>query len=855
MNTRRNTFSLLLVSVLALALGACDSSGGVTSPINVGGSSSSGGSGSSSSGGGANSAPSAKNDLALVQAGSSNNPLNVLANDTDADGDVLVITGAQLLGFSVGGVPGAPRGVLSIAPDAHSLRYTPAAGTVGIETLRYTISDGRGGSSQAIATVTTSPLAVPPAALPDVFTLTSNHAQTLLDVLANDIDGAGGGLVLTAASSTLTVPPSNAGNVVAVSNGIRYTPKPGFTGVETLSYTIRDANGATATAVVVITVLPLAPPPVAIADVLATTANTVQSIDVLANDVDLAGGGLSLVSVAAIASVPVGSNGSFSISNGLVRYTPPNATFVGVQTAQYSVRDSNGSSAIGLITVVVSPIALSLPPVALPDVAIASAGTPALIDALANDIDASATGLSISAASLVLALPANPAISITINSGKLSVSAPAGYAGVVTGSYTARDGNGATSTAAVIVTFTPAPLPPVALPDLASVVQDSAATSIDVLVNDLDLSGSGLSLTAASVVTALPPSAPSLSISGNRLSFTPEAGFSGVVSIRYTATDGLGGSGEGLLTVIVTPLALSPGPLALPDLANLAQDAAATSIDVLANDLDPAGGGLSLSASSVLVSLPTSAGHLLAIVGNQLRFTPAPGFAGVVTVQYTVLDANGASGTGLLGITVSPLAAVLAPVAIPDAATLAQDSPGVDLDVLANDLDIAGGGLALTATSINASLPTSAGHSASIVAGKLHFVPAPGFAGVVSLSYTVTDTNSATATGLVSLVVTPAALSVPPLPLPDLATVSSSAGAVDINVLANDVDPAAGGLTLSSASITLALPASAGSIAIVGNQLRYTPSLLYVGVVTVSYTVTDSQSATGTGVLTLTVLP
>jgi large repetitive protein len=72
-------------------------------------------------------------------------------------------------------------------------------------------------------------------------------------------------------------------------------------------------------------------------------------------------------------------------------------------------------------------------------------------------------------------------------------------------------------------------------------------------------------------------------------------------------------------------------------------------------------------------------------------------------------------------------------------------------------------------------------------------------------------------------------------------------------VLANDVDPAAGGLTLTLAAIETEIPAGAGSVAIVGNQVRYTPAPLYTGAVLVRYTATDINGNTTQGQLSLTV--
>ena len=71
---------------------------------------------------------------------------NVLANDTDADGDTLTVVASS-----------APSsGSVTVAADG-SYTYTPAAGFVGTATFTYTVADGFGGTATATVTVTVNP--------------------------------------------------------------------------------------------------------------------------------------------------------------------------------------------------------------------------------------------------------------------------------------------------------------------------------------------------------------------------------------------------------------------------------------------------------------------------------------------------------------------------------------------------------------------------------------------------------------------------------------------------------------------------------------------------------------------------
>lgn len=66
------------------------------------------------------------------------------------------------------------------------------------------------------------------------------------------------------------------------------------------------------------------------------------------------------------------------------------------------------------------------------------------------------------------------------------------------------------------------PPPPLAVADAATIAADSVGNSIAVLANDIDASGSGLTVTAVSELVSLPPaSGASVSSDGSVVSYTP----------------------------------------------------------------------------------------------------------------------------------------------------------------------------------------------------------------------------------------------------------------------------------------------------------------------------------------------
>ena len=66
----------------------------------------------------------------------------MLANDSDVDGDHLTVIAAS-----------APHGTTVINDDG-TVTYTPVDGFSGQDTLAYTVSDGKGGTSQATVAIT-----------------------------------------------------------------------------------------------------------------------------------------------------------------------------------------------------------------------------------------------------------------------------------------------------------------------------------------------------------------------------------------------------------------------------------------------------------------------------------------------------------------------------------------------------------------------------------------------------------------------------------------------------------------------------------------------------------------------------
>jgi hypothetical protein len=89
-----------------------------------------------------NDAPVASADAAATRKNTAVN-IDVLANDSDVEGDALAVTS----------VTQAANGTVYIVSGAQ-VKYTPYSSFVGTDTFTYTVSDGKGGSATATVTVT-----------------------------------------------------------------------------------------------------------------------------------------------------------------------------------------------------------------------------------------------------------------------------------------------------------------------------------------------------------------------------------------------------------------------------------------------------------------------------------------------------------------------------------------------------------------------------------------------------------------------------------------------------------------------------------------------------------------------------
>ncbi|MEM7259386.1 MAG: Ig-like domain-containing protein, partial [Pseudomonadota bacterium] len=362
-----------------------------------------------------NNTPIAANDTATTD---EDTPISidVLSNDTDADGDTLIVSVTTA----------ASNGTAVV--NGQNVDYTPAADFNGSDSFGYTISDGNGGSDSATVSITINAVNDPPVAIADSGTTPQDTAVTI-DVLGNDLDVDADMLSI----SSVTQPASGTTSIVPA--GIFFTPA--TSGTFTFDYTADDGNTGTSTATVEVVVTAVNAPPVAVADTANTDRGSAITIDVLDNDTDADGDTLSIASVAAA------PNGTTSVTPAGVSYTP-NGTFLGDDSFTYEVIDGNGGSDSATVTVTVN----NNPPVAVDDAASTTMDMAVRISVLVNDTDADAADtLSIATVSDVVNGTA------VVDGDDVVFTPTTGLIGEGSFNYEVTDGSGGIDSASVRITI------------------------------------------------------------------------------------------------------------------------------------------------------------------------------------------------------------------------------------------------------------------------------------------------------------------------------------------------------------------------------------------------------------------
>lgn len=680
-----------------------------------------------------NNPPNAVDDNLIVLEDTSNNPLDVLANDIDDDTMLIVAVGPVANGTRIF--------------SSSMITYTPNPNFFGTEVFTYTITDQfQSGTDTAVVTVTVTNVNDPPIAVNDAFTVTEDSLNNPLNVLANDIFAPDPPETFTI--TAVGTPPN--GVVVFSASMITYTPNLNFNGVEVFTYTMTD-GGFSSTATITVTVTPVNDPVTAVNDTDTTNEDTPKTISVLTNDHAANVDGVTEPLTVTVVGAPGSGTASIGGGGANVIYTPT-LNFNGTDVFTYTVSDGT-FSATGIVTVTV--IAINDAPNATNNTASTSEDTAVGINVTTDDTDVDGTINSVSLS--VISGPSNGSV-ITNTSGVITYTPNLNFNGVDIFTYQVCDTGtplpAMCDTALVTVTVTAVNDPPI-ITDNTPTTNEDTPIGINVIGNDND-TADGSSINGATLdILGGPSNGVVVTNTNGIITYTPNLNFNGTDVFTYSVCD----SGIplpalcGSAVVTVTINAINDPPNATNNTASTSEDTA-VGINVTVDDTDV--DGTVNSASLSVVSGPSN-GTVITNTSGVITYTPNLNFNGVDVFTYQVCDTGmplpPACDTGLVTVTVS---AVNDPaLAVDDTATVTENSGPNTILVLTND-DAANPdpGEILTVTVV---IQPANGIVANF-GNFVRYAPNTNFVGTDVFTYTITDgtfTDSAVVT--VTVVAAPTA--------------------------------------------------------------------------------------------------
>ncbi|EKJ2103972.1 tandem-95 repeat protein, partial [Vibrio parahaemolyticus] len=748
-----------------------------------------------------NDAPVAKDDIATTQEDTAVT-IDVLPNDTDADGDKLSVESASV-----------PKEQGTVEVVNGKLVFTPAENFNGDAEITYTVTDGQL-TDEAKVTVTVNPVNDAPTIKVDAVESITEDAVSTDTVVATltvrDTDTPEDQL-------TVSLENNSNGYFVLVGDEVKLTQA----GVDAVNNDELNLKDLTISASVSDGVNPTANDSDSLVVNRVNDAPTVENAiadQVLSEDFDAYTIDLNEVFKDSDSSLEFSVSGNdniqISIVSGVATITPT-ADWNGKETITFTVKDSSGESVSQTVDFTVAPVV---------DIEADSADvvedTPTIINVLGNDtFESTDKVVSLDAENG----PKNGTV-IVNNDGTVTYTPDDNYVGEDTFTYIVTSG-GVSESTTVSVDVTPENDAPVAKDDTAITDEDTPVT-IDVLPNDTDVDGDKLSIESASV----PKEQGTVEVVNGKLVFTPAENFNGDAEITYTVTDG---ALTDQATVKVTVNAVNDTPVVESNVADqtLAEDFTPYTIDLntVFSDVDNVDGELKFSVSG-------NSNVLVSIENGIATISPTADWNGSETLTFTATDPSGESISQTVNFTVAPVADIVA-----DKATVVEDTPTI-IKVLGNDTFEDDGKVV--------SLDTNNGPANGTVSvnpdGSVTYTPDDNYVGKDTFTYIVTS-GGVSESSTVEVNVTP--VNDAPVAKDDIATTQEDT-AVTIDVLSNDTDVDGDKLSIQSATV----PEAQGKVEIVDGKLVFTPAENFNGHAEITYTVTDGQ-LTDEAKVTVTVNP
>ena len=453
----------------------------------------------------------------------------------------------------------------------------------------------------------------------DAATTARRPRPVAVAVLANDTSASGQPL----ADPTIVTRPAHGQVGVGADRRITYTPRAGFSGVDTVVYRVCDTGSPQAcdTATVTVTVSN----EVTAADDTATTGqNTPVTVRVLDND-SATGAPLRPASVTVERNADHGT--ATPNADGTVTYTPA-TNYSGPDSVDYQVCDDATPTTCRTATVSITVRTNTVR--AVDDPATTPQNTAVTVDVLANDSTAPG-GAPLNRGSVEIARAPERGTAQPNPDGTVTYTPNRGFTGQDTFTYTVSDTSNPDAQRGTATVSVAVGANTVVAGDDVDTTSPGQPVTVPVLANDS--SSTGQELAPPTIVTA-PTKGEAVVNPDGTITYTPRTSTSGVDTFVYELCD----------TSTPTPVcARATVTITVPSTVTASDDVAAVdqnssvAVPVLNND-STTQDGAPLDPDSVGVTRDPEHGTATANPNGTVTYTPTRGYTGSDTFRYAVCD-------------------------------------------------------------------------------------------------------------------------------------------------------------------------------------------------------------------------
>jgi hypothetical protein len=593
---------------------------------------------------------------------------------------------------------------------------------IGTESFTFKLNDGSLLSNESTITFNYSNSDNDAPSANDVTANTNEDVAVDITLNANDPDG--NNLTYSIVSN-----PSN-GSLGSVSGaGVTYTPTANWSGTDTFTYKANDGTVDSNTSTVTITVAAVNDAPTTSAVSASTDEDTAKNITLSGADVE--GSSLTYSIVSDV------SNGSTSLSGSTVTYTP-SANFNGTDTFTYKANDGTDDSNTSTATITIAAvndaptagdITLNLP---------FESDRSYQIDMTSVSADVDGDNLTYQMLSTDNLSDGSYSHDGSSGTGTFTSSANfTGSAGYIT--YRASDGSlfshSNTTGAKIFININNSA--PITTDYAVNNAVEDTNYQIDVVTTDNSATGTkivtdaeGNSLTISIVSQGSNGTA---SVSGNVITYAPNANFNGTDSITYKVNDGTSDSNTSTITYTVA--AVNDAPTTSAVSASTDED---TAKNITLSGADVEGSSLTYSIVSDASNGSTS------LSGSTVTYTPSANFNGTDTFTYKANDGTDDSNTSTATITIA---------AVNDAPTTSAVSASTTAN-MAKDITLSGADV--EGSSLTYSIVSDVSNGSTSLSGStVTYTPSTNYSGTDTFTYKANDGTVDSNTSTVTITVNP----------------------------------------------------------------------------------------------------